>query len=79
MASFQIDLPVLRTGAQGGHVTTMQHLLGARGHATAVDGYFGPDTETKTRAMQTQYGAENVDGVWGPETWTIGITGEDRR
>jgi Putative peptidoglycan binding domain len=82
VGSAQVDvtvrMPVLRQGSQGGHVHTAQCLLVARGFATANDGDFGPDTHSKTMAMQKRYGAEKVDGVWGPETWTIAISGEDR-
>lgn len=74
-----MNLPVLRQGSEGGDVVTVQSLLTARGHATKLDGGFGPHTHEQTLAMQRQYGAEAVDGVWGPETWTIGVTGEDRR
>lgn len=76
--SFAVDLPVLRRGADGTNVVTAQGLLCARGFGTELDGDFGPHTEEQTRAMQARYGAELVDGVWGKETWTIGITGEDR-
>lgn len=76
--NFNVEMPVLRLGSEGADVVTAQSLLGARGHATDVDGEFGPRTEEQTKAMQSRYGAEKVDGVWGPETWTIGITGEDR-
>lgn len=76
--SFQIEMPVLREGAEGSNVITAQALLNARGFETAEDGQFGTHTDSQTRAMQTRYGAEAVDGIWGPETWTIGITGEDR-
>lgn len=74
-----LKMPTLRRGAEGGNTVTAQGLLCARGFATALDGNFGPDTEEKTKAMQSHYGAESVDGIWGPETWTIAITGEDRR
>lgn len=73
-----VKMPVLQQGSQGGHVHTAQCLLVARGFATANDGDFGPDTHRQTMAMQKRYGAEKVDGVWGPETWTIAISGEDR-
>lgn len=76
--SFNVDMPELRKGAEGADVVTAQALLGARGFETAVDGDFGPHTDEQTRAMQTRYGAEAVDGIWGPETWTIAMTGEDR-
>lgn len=75
---FSVDMPVLRNGSMGSNVITAQALLDARGFATEMDGEFGPHTEEQTRAMQARYGAEAVDGIWGPETWTIGLTGEDR-
>lgn len=76
--NFNVEMPVLRQGAEGGDVRTAQALLGARGFAVDADGDFGPKTEAATKAMQQRYGAEMVDGIWGQETWTIGITGEDR-
>lgn len=78
LVSVNLQLPVLRDGADGGHVRTAQALLTARGFPTKMDGDFGTHTEEQTRAMQRRYGAEKVDGVWGPETWTIAVTGEDR-
>lgn len=76
--NLSFTMPELRNGAEGADVVTAQALLGARGFETAVDGEFGPHTEEMTRAMQARYGAEAVDGIWGPETWTIAITAEDR-
>lgn len=76
--SFPVDMPVLRRGMEGQDVVTAQALLTARGFATELDGDFGPHTEEQTKSMQARYGAESVDGIWGQETWTIGITGEDR-
>lgn len=82
VGSAQVDvkvrMPVLKQGSQGGHVHTAQCLLVARGFATKNDGDFGEDTDRQTRAMQKRYGAEKIDGAWGPETWTIAISGEDR-
>lgn len=78
MARFEVELPVLRQGSEGADVTTAQVLLGARGFAVEADGDFGPDTHAKTVAMQQRFGAEAIDGIWGPETWHIGITGEDK-
>lgn len=71
--------PTIKRGSTGTDVRTAQGLLVARGHPVKVDGVFGPDTDDKTRDMQRRYGAEHVDGLWGPETWTIGLTGEDGR
>lgn len=76
--SFEVSMPTLERGAKGKDVITAQALLNARGHSTDLDGDFGPHTEEQTRAMQARYGAEAVDGIWGRETWTIGMTGEDR-
>lgn len=76
--SLILDMPALRNGSEGVHVITAQSLLTARGMPTELDGEFGAHTEAQTRAMQQTYGAESVDGIWGPETWTIAITGEDR-
>lgn len=73
------NLPALRMGATGAHVRTAQALLRARGYTVNIDGQFGPDTRTKTLAMQRDYGAEHIDADWGPETWTIGILGRDLR
>lgn len=78
LVSFNLDMPSLRQGDEGSNVVTAQALLAARGHATDIDGQFGPHTDEQTRALQQQYGAESVDGIWGPETWTIAITAEDR-
>lgn len=72
-------LPTLRQGATGVHVRTVQALCLARGVALTVDGDFGPKTATGVKAVQRKYGAESVDGVVGPETWTIMITGKDSR
>lgn len=73
------NLPTLHMGSTGAHVRTAQGLLCARGFRVAIDGTFGPDMHAKTVAMQRQYGAEHIDGWWGPETWTIGATGTDQR
>jgi len=73
------SLPTLRMGSTGAHVRTAQGCLCARGFKVDIDGMFGPDMHAKTVAMQRQYGAEHIDGMWGPETWTIGITGSDQR
>lgn len=74
-------LPVLRKGVDNpAMVKTAQGLLIARGFPPGphgADGEFGDDTERATKLMQTHYGAEKVDGVWGPETWPIGLVGKD--
>lgn len=73
------SLPMLRRGAKGEDVQTVQALLSARGFGTTMDGDFGPTTEQKTKDMQRAFGAESVDGVWGPETWTIALVRRDLR
>lgn len=73
------NLPQLVMGATGAHVRTAQALLCARGFKVDIDGSFGPDSRSKTVAMQQHYGAEHIDGVFGPETWTIALLGQDLR
>lgn len=73
------NLPELRMGVTGMHVRSAQGLLTARGFSTPIDGTFGPDMRTKTLALQKHYGAEHIDGIFGPETWTIALLGEDLR
>jgi peptidoglycan hydrolase-like protein with peptidoglycan-binding domain len=58
---------VLRRGTTGPQVAGWQRILAGAGHRIAVDGSFGPDTETATRAFQRQLGVE-PDGIVGPAT-----------
>ncbi|MGH3743717.1 MAG: peptidoglycan-binding domain-containing protein [Mycobacteriales bacterium] len=62
------QLPEVKQGATGTHVRTVQFQCGERGHATAVDGAFGPATTAAVRAVQlaAKLGA---DGIVGPRTW----------
>lgn len=62
------QLPVVKQGQSGDAVRTVQALCGARGHATAVDGAFGPATVTAVKAVQTS-AKIGVDGIVGPQTW----------
>lgn len=55
--------PILRRGAKGALVKTLQAKLGL-----PQDGIFGPDTETKVRAFQQAQGL-GADGVVGPKSW----------
>lgn len=72
-------LPLLRRGSKGEDVQTWQGILSARGISTKMDGVFGPITEANTKTLQRKYGAEHVDGIVGPETWTIGLLRKDLR
>jgi peptidoglycan hydrolase-like protein with peptidoglycan-binding domain len=49
-------------------VRTLQDLLRARGHSVAVDGIFGPQTESAVKAFQQSKGLA-ADGIVGPLTW----------
>ena len=54
----------------GSHVTWIQQHLAAHGHATKVDGKYGPDTVAAVKAFQRQTGGLTADGEVGPKTWT---------
>ena len=60
--------PVSRHGDQAHPVLTLQELLRAHGHAIAVDGVFGPETEAAVRDVQTAAHVTD-DGIVGPQTW----------
>lgn len=78
MVTVRAEMPELRQGSQGDHVKTWQMLCNRRGATLSVDGEFGPKTHAATRAVQQNFGAESVDGIVGPETWVIGLAGEDQ-
>jgi hypothetical protein len=61
-------LPQLQQGATGSMVDTVQGLCIGRGIDVAVDGNFGPQTDTAVRALQAA-GHITVDGIVGPQTW----------
>ena len=69
MAGSVSPWPLVRQGDQQHPVQTLQHLLRARGHPVAVDGIFGPNTDSAVRAFQQQKNL-SVDGVVGPNTWS---------
>ncbi|MEL6382144.1 MAG: peptidoglycan-binding protein [Cyanobacteria bacterium J06626_18] len=64
-----VALPTLRAGMHGPAVTRVQERLKALGfYAGALDGVFGPGTETAV--MEFQESVQLVDdGVVGPATW----------
>lgn len=60
--------PVLRKGANGHPVPTLQHLLDGRGAALTADGAFGALTDAAVRTFQHHAGL-TVDGIVGPASW----------
>ncbi len=61
--------PTLAVGATGSNVTTLQHLLTARGYSTPADGDFGSGTEAAVEAFQSSRGL-SADGIAGPATFS---------
>jgi hypothetical protein len=69
-----VSWPTVRRGDSGPDVTSVQHLLNARGAGLAADGVFGPLTETAVRNFQAAMGL-SVTGVVDTRTWpTLVIT-----
>lgn len=65
------NLPLLKRGAKGEHVQTLQALLQARSHPEVeMDGDFGPSTETAVLEVQ-KWGRVTADGEVGPNTWPV--------
>jgi len=60
--------PLEQEGSKGEDVSTVQYLVTAHGHATAVDGIFGPLTKAAVEAFQSSRGL-TADGIVGPQTW----------
>jgi peptidoglycan hydrolase-like protein with peptidoglycan-binding domain len=60
---------ILRTGARGENVRTLQHLLRHHGLALTVDRIFGPRTEGRVREFQRGHRLV-VDGIVGKQTWS---------
>jgi hypothetical protein len=63
-------LPVVREGATGETVRTVQALCVARGHVIAVDGNYGPLTVAAVTAAQRAAKIAD-DGAVGPQTWPV--------
>jgi hypothetical protein len=59
----------VKRGASGFRVTAIQHLLRQRGYSLAVDGSFGPTTQSRVITFQRAKGLA-ADGVVGPRTWS---------
>jgi hypothetical protein len=68
------SLPTVQQGSTGAFVKSVQGLCCARGYATAIDGSFGPQTHLAVEWVQRSGGVE-ADGVVGPGTWPVLITG----
>jgi len=60
--------PLVRRGDKVFPVRSLQQLLRARNHPVAVDGVFGPETESAVKAFQQSRGLA-ADGIVGPNTW----------
>ena len=60
--------PLVRRGERVFPVRPLQQLLRARNHPVAVDGIFGPQTESAVKAFQQSKGLA-ADGIVGPQTW----------
>ena len=66
-----LDLPVLKRGAKGETVRSMQYLLMGNGHdmeGYGADASFGGATERALKKYQSTNGLE-ADGSCGPKTW----------
>jgi hypothetical protein len=61
--------PLEQQESAGEDVRTVQYLVTAQGHPTAVDGVFGPLTKAAVEAFQSSRGL-GVDGIVGPQTWS---------
>lgn len=64
-----VELPVLRKGAQGRIVETLQMLLNRCGIYVEVDGIFGAATEQALLAYQLAYGIEGTHAQVDRLTW----------
>lgn len=67
------DMPLLKRGAQGVAVETLQRMLIDKGYScgeSGVDGSYGPATEAAVKKYQQDHGLNPVDGECGPITWS---------
>lgn len=60
--------PTIRRGTSGDLVVQLQRFLAKDGSSLAIDGIFGPGTESAVRAFQKRHGL-TADGIVGPKTW----------
>lgn len=71
-SSVCIELSVLKNGAEGEQVKTLQRLLTALGYRLplyGIDGNFGDETESAVRTFQ-KIEKIDIDGSVGKQTWT---------
>lgn len=61
-------MPVISFGSSGISVRALQKLLIANGYGIAIDGVFGPVTETAVKAFQNRRRL-STDGIVGQKTW----------
>lgn len=60
-------------GMSGADVTVWQALLIARGYTCPFEDVFGSDTESATKAFQTDVGL-TADGIPGPKSWAAALS-----
>lgn len=60
--------PLLKLGMEGTNVRQLQAYLNGHGYSLALDGDFGPATDSAVRAFQRKWTPDDVDGVVGPRT-----------
>lgn len=65
-----INMPLLKSGANGEAVRFLQELLNRRySYQIAIDAIFGPKTEAAVKDFQTQHPPLVKDGIVGNNTW----------
>jgi Putative peptidoglycan binding domain len=70
LSALAARLPTITPSATGQVVRTIQALCCARGHSTAIDGVFGPQTTLAVEGVQQAHHI-SADGIVGPETWPV--------
>ncbi|MEO7269531.1 MAG: polysaccharide deacetylase family protein [Knoellia sp.] len=73
--------PELRRGDTGSCVLVLQRALIAKGYSvgsSGADGSFGSATDLGMRRFQSGYVGVRIDGVVGPQTWSVLVNGGAR-
>ena len=68
IATATTSTPLLKLHSAGDLVVWAQEHLASAGYATAVDGSYGPSTQSAIESFQTAQGL-TADGIVGPTTW----------